>query len=82
MDLGPASRTAGGQRSRSRRKFSRLDIRVDDSNIGQRADYSGASGVGFAEVRIPGVTSEELIRLPTDLLDAAGASSITTASGS
>ena len=77
VDLGPPSHTAAGQTvTFPARKFSRLDIRVDASNIGQRADYSGASGVGFAEVRIPGVTADELIRLPTDLLDAAGASSI------
>ncbi|GAC1312641.1 MAG: hypothetical protein NVSMB12_03040 [Acidimicrobiales bacterium] len=77
VTLGNASRTPAGQTiTFSGRRFSRLDIRVDDSNIGRRADYSGASGVGFAEVRIPGVTADEILRLPTDLLDAAGAASL------
>ena len=77
VDLGPASRTAQGQTiTFPTRTFSRLDIRVDDSNFGRRADYRGGSGVGFAEVRIPGVTADEVLRLPTDLLDAAGPESI------
>ena len=33
---------------------------------------TGASGVGFAEVRIPGVHVAETIRLPSDLLRALG----------
>ena len=77
VELGPESRTPAGQTvTFPARRFSRLDIRVDESNIGIRADYSGASGVGFAEVRIPGVTSDEILRLPTDLLDAAGTASL------
>ena len=77
VDLGPSSRTAEGQTvTFPSRTFSRLDIKVDDSNFGRRADYRGGSGVGFAEVRIPGVHLDEVLRLPTDLLDAAGAGSI------
>ncbi|GAC1533100.1 MAG: alpha-(1-_3)-arabinofuranosyltransferase [Acidimicrobiales bacterium] len=75
--LGPESRTTGGQRvTFPSRTFRRLEIRVDDSNIGRRADYRGGSGVGFAEVQIPGVKLDEMLRLPTDLLDAAGTSAV------
>lgn len=75
--LTPDSRTPAGQVLHfSPRTFSRLDITVDAMNFGRRADYRGGSPVGFAEVRIPGVRVDELVRLPTDLLDAAGASSI------
>ena len=75
--LGPESRTPAGQRvTFPTRTFRRLEIRVDDSNIGRRADYRGGSGVGFSEVQIPGVTLDEILRLPTDVLDAAGSSAI------
>ena len=55
--------------------FERLEIEVLADNIGWRPRYEGVSGVGFAEVRIPGVGIEEFVRPPVDLLDAAGASS-------
>jgi len=75
--LGPSSRTALGQTiTFPTRTFQRLDITVDDINFGKRADYSGGSGVGLAEVRIPGVSMQEVLRLPTDLLTAAGAASL------
>ena len=77
VDLGPSSRTALGQVvSFPPRAFHRLDIRVDADNFGRRADYRGGSGVGFSEVRIPGVHVDEMVRLPTDLLTAAGVSSL------
>ena len=37
---------------------------------------TGASGVGFSEVRIPGVTVAETIQLPSDLLRALGSASL------
>jgi len=78
VDLGPSSRTASGQRvTFPSRTFHRVDIRVDAMNFGRRADYSGGSGVGFSSVVIPGVpVVQEVLRLPTDLLAAAGPSSI------
>ncbi|MFI5041151.1 MAG: alpha-(1-_3)-arabinofuranosyltransferase family protein, partial [Acidimicrobiales bacterium] len=78
ISLGPSSRTAAGETfSFPSRTFSRLDIRIDASNFGKRADYRGGSGVGFAEVRIPGVAPlTEVDRLPTDLLTAAGTASL------
>jgi hypothetical protein len=45
-------------------------------NFGRRADYRGGSPVGFAEVRIPGVHVNEVLRLPVDLLNAAGTGSL------
>ena len=76
VTMQPSSRTPVGQTiTFPTRTFSRLDITVDDINYGKRADYSGGSGVGLAEVRIPGVTMQEVVRLPTDLLASAGAAS-------
>ncbi|HZQ58079.1 MAG TPA: alpha-(1-_3)-arabinofuranosyltransferase family protein [Acidimicrobiales bacterium] len=76
VDMQQTSRTPVGQTiTFPTRTFSRLDITVDNINFGRRADYSGGSGVGIAEVRIPGVTMHELVRLPTDLLASAGATS-------
>jgi hypothetical protein len=72
----PTSRTPVGQTiTFPTRTFSRLDITVDDINFGKRADYAGGSGVGIAEVRIPGVSMTEVVRLPTDLLASAGTAS-------
>ena len=42
-----------------------------------RKDYQSQSAVGFAEITIPGVApATEALRLPTDLLAAAGTSSL------
>jgi arabinofuranan 3-O-arabinosyltransferase len=77
VNLTDASRTNAGQRINfSSRKFTRLDVKIDDTNLGVQAQYNGASGVGFAEVSIPGVQADEVLRLPTDLLNAAGAQSL------
>ena len=80
VSLGPASRTVGGQPIRfPRRTFRRLEIVIDATNVGRRADYQGTSAVGFAEVRMGGsapVGVDEVVRLPTDLLAAAGSASI------
>ena len=81
VDLsGPESRTTAGQLIHfTNRTFRRVDITIDAMNFGRRADYSGGSGVGFAEVRIPGIHVEEFVRLPVDLLAAAGSDSATHA---
>jgi len=60
-----------------KRTFQHLEIEVRQTNVAKRPEYDGVSGVGFAEVRIPGVAPvDELVRPPTDLLTWAGASSI------
>ena len=84
VDLGDESRTAEGQTVEfPRRSVSRLELVVEDDNVGSRANYIGTSGVGFAEIRIrddaPGaedVRVEEVARMPTDLTDAPGAASV------
>ena len=57
----------GGQRT-----FKTLEIEVTGSNDGTLPSYGALPGVGFAEVGIDGVRVGEVLRLPTDLLAAAG----------
>jgi hypothetical protein len=82
--LGPASRSLDGTGENvpfPKRKFSTLDIRIDSTNVGHRFQYGGASAVGFSEVRLrdekatSDVRVDEVIRMPTDLLAAAGTTS-------
>ncbi|MEJ5256232.1 MAG: alpha-(1-_3)-arabinofuranosyltransferase family protein [Acidimicrobiales bacterium] len=58
------------------RTFRELSIEVRATNIPKRPRYDGISGVGFAEVGIPGVRVDELVRPPVDLLQRAGSSSL------
>jgi arabinofuranan 3-O-arabinosyltransferase len=58
------------------RTFQRLEIEILDTNIGERIRYDGVSAVGFAEVGVADARIEEVVRPPTDLLDAAGSSSL------
>jgi arabinofuranan 3-O-arabinosyltransferase len=55
--------------------FEALSIEVLDTNLGMVDGRGGLSGVGLAEVHIPGVEVIETVRPPTDLLTRAGASS-------
>jgi len=53
--------------------FSSINVKVNMTNKGIQKSYVGFSGVGFSEVRIPGVgPARESLRLPTDLLTKAG----------
>ncbi len=80
FDLDESSRTRGGQRlDIGDRTFSRLEFVVKGDNIGKRRRYDGLSPVGFAEVRLDGVHVDEVVRLPSDLLAAAGARSADSA---
>ena len=74
VTLGPESRTATGQTvTFPKRTFHKLQITVDSVV----SPTNGLGPVGFAEVRIPGAPPvDELVRLPVDLLHAAGKSSI------
>jgi hypothetical protein len=73
VDLTEASRQPGGQVVNiGRRTLRRVAIEVDDTNIGRKDSYTGFSAVGLAEIGIGGVRADEIIRLPTDLLTAAG----------
>ncbi|MBK9178112.1 MAG: DUF3367 domain-containing protein [Acidimicrobiales bacterium] len=75
--LGPESRGEPGQVvTFPPRTFTTLDIEIRETDIGRRPRYDGVSGVGFAEVGIGDLRLTEVVRPPTSLLDAAGASSI------
>ena len=78
VPLGAASTERPGQVvSFPKRTFRTLTVTVDDTSAGVRKDYRSQSAVGFAEIAIPGVPpATEVLRLPTDLLAAAGPSSI------
>jgi arabinofuranan 3-O-arabinosyltransferase len=71
-------RSAGQRLTFPALTFHRLDIRIDDTST-HRRDHRQDNAVGFAEVRIgppasaPSIT--EVVRLPTDLLAAAGGQS-------
>ncbi|CUU58930.1 protein of unknown function (DUF3367) [Parafrankia irregularis] len=82
VDLRDSSRTELGQViDFPSRTFTTLRVHVDATNYGEQRTYDGLSGVGLAEVEIPGpdgkpLTADEVLRLPTDTLDAAGADSL------
>ncbi len=80
VDLGEASRTAAGQTvTFPSRTFNRLDITIADTNVGDESAQPFSNSVGFSEIRLeddaPGsqpVHADEIVRMPTDLVDAAG----------
>ncbi|MEX1007229.1 MAG: alpha-(1-_3)-arabinofuranosyltransferase family protein [Acidimicrobiia bacterium] len=80
VDLHDASRTSDGETvAFPRRTFHRFEITLDDTNVGDTFDYPGNNGVGFAEIGLrddaPGaqnLRATETVRMPTDLVDAAG----------
>ncbi|HEV3328288.1 MAG TPA: alpha-(1-_3)-arabinofuranosyltransferase family protein [Acidimicrobiales bacterium] len=72
--LGPSSRTHGQTIRFSPRTSKSLTVTIEDMT-GSHTDFSGASGVGFATVFVPGVgPATSTLRLPTDLLTGAGRS--------
>ena len=78
LRLGPSSRTPPGQVvTFPARRFTTLRITV--TAIGNLDDQDTAitsrSSVGFAEVGIPGISVQQLIAMPQDLLRAAGTAS-------
>ena len=84
IELGEESRTTDGQTVRfPKRTFSVFELEIRDTNLGQLLGYGGVSPVGFGEIRLrddrPGarpVRVREVLRMPTDLLRAAGPQSI------
>ncbi|MHB1988405.1 MAG: alpha-(1-_3)-arabinofuranosyltransferase domain-containing protein [Acidimicrobiales bacterium] len=74
--LGQSSLTPTGQRVDFRpRTFQILRVRIDSTSW-RGAQLTGASGVGFSQISIPGVHLFEWIRLPEALLARAGPSSL------
>jgi arabinofuranan 3-O-arabinosyltransferase len=53
-----------------------VEIAITGTSRGPLVDYLGVDAVGLAEVRLPGITSEEVVRVPTDLLDGVGPASL------
>jgi arabinofuranan 3-O-arabinosyltransferase len=59
------------------RTFTSLRITIDATTTGDSASTDlGTGPVGFAEVSVGGVTDERVLVMPTDLLGAAGSSSL------
>jgi arabinofuranan 3-O-arabinosyltransferase len=69
VDLDDSSRQPPGQTvTFPSRSFTRLTIALLATNFTKLPGYRGLVAVGFAEVAIPGVTLDEVIRPPVDLL--------------
>ena len=78
VDLDDRSRARSGQTvTFGRRTFRELSIEILATDVGRRDRYAGLAGVGFADVRLGDDDARltEVIRLPRDLLDAAGPAS-------
>lgn len=81
--LDDSSRTSVGQRiDFPSRKFRTIEIIIDRDSTGRRFSYEGLSGVGISELTIGSgdpviepLRVVEVTRLPTDLLERAGAAS-------
>ncbi len=56
--------------------FRRLEIRIDATDEGDRVRWNDLSAVGFTEIDVDGRRVDEVIRVPTDLLAAAGTRSL------
>ncbi len=52
------------------REFTTVRLTIRGTDVGPRDQYRGISGVGFAEIDLDGRTMAEVVRPPTDLLDA------------
>ena len=78
VPLGPASRAATGETvTFPTETFRTLRITVSGVTVDDPTSPVGSrSSVGFAEVVIPGVSVDETVSMPQDLLRAAGSSSL------
>ena len=69
VDLGPESFTAPGQTvTFPATEADKVSVEVLATNPDNLASYEAYSGVGFAEISVPGVRVTETLRMPTDLL--------------
>jgi hypothetical protein len=77
--LGPRSRTGAGQTiDFPARTFRTLRVTIDRTNLvgASPTTIQNASPVGFAEVEVASARAQEIVDMPSDLLDAAGAASL------
>ena len=73
VDLGPESLSAPGQTVEvPPTEADTVSIEVLETDPGGLASYDSYSGVGFAEIEVPGVSITETLRLPTSLLSVVG----------
>lgn len=75
VDVALTQRSRGGEGQTVRfgeRSFRTLRIEILQTEPGRLTRYRGISGVGFAEIDLEGRTVREIVRPPTDLLDAVG----------
>ncbi len=73
VGLTEASRAAPGQVvTFGERSFQEISIEVRADTSGRRPGYGGLTSVGFAEIDVAGLVLDEVIRMPSDLLDAGG----------
>ncbi len=71
--LDDTSRVGTGQIIRfDPRTFGRLEITISATNVAPRPTYFGVSAVGVAELGLAGITVEEVIHLPTELVNRFG----------
>ncbi len=71
--LDQRSRQSPGQRiDIGDRTFSTLSVKILADTAGRRPNYGGLTAEGFAEIDIAGHHVDEIIQMPSDLLDAAG----------
>lgn len=73
VELDDTSRAAPGQVvDFGERTFRELSVEILADTGGRRPAYDGLTSVGFAEVGVAGLTVDEVIRMPDDLLEAGG----------
>ncbi|HEU5085352.1 MAG TPA: alpha-(1-_3)-arabinofuranosyltransferase family protein [Acidimicrobiales bacterium] len=73
VELDDSSRTAPGQTiDIGERSFRELTVEIRADTAGRRPGWDGLTSVGFAEVDVAGLRLDEVIRMPSDLLEAGG----------
>jgi arabinofuranan 3-O-arabinosyltransferase len=58
------------------RTFRTLELVIEQDSAGRRANYADQNGVGLAEVHVGDVRVDEVVRLPSTLLDQSGRRSL------
>jgi arabinofuranan 3-O-arabinosyltransferase len=75
-EVGKVDPNAGQVLTFPARAFTAVSLEPIDTNVGMVDGRGGLSGIGFSEVRVPGVEVVETVRPPVDLLHQAAASSL------